>query len=76
MTKDFLSQLIDKTFAKLSCPTPGIGLYNELRSVITTAFEFGKEQESLSERFHSTHTSTHSTGSSPEMTYSGPLCHP
>lgn len=76
MKKDFLSQLIDKTFAKLSCPTPGIGLYNELKKVVLTAFELGKEQDSLEERFISTHHSTVSTGESPEITYSGPMRHP
>jgi hypothetical protein len=76
MKTEFLSQLIDKTFAKLSCPTPGVGLYNELKSVITLAFELGKEQEDIAERYHSTHTATLSTENSPEMSYNGAMIHP
>jgi hypothetical protein len=76
MKKDFLSQLVDKTFAKLACPTPGMGLYNELKKVITLAFELGKGQDDINERFGSTPASTVSTELTPEARLSGPQSHP
>ncbi len=42
MKKEMLSQLIEKTFAKLAAPAPGTGLYSELKNVINQAFELGR----------------------------------
>ncbi len=39
MKKEQLSQLIEKTFAKLACPMPGVGLYSELQNALTLAFK-------------------------------------
>jgi hypothetical protein len=41
MKKELLTQLVEKTFAKLATPTPGTGLYSELKNVINQAFELG-----------------------------------
>ena len=45
MKKELLTQLIEKTFAKLAAPAPGTGLYAELKSVIHQAFELGALQQ-------------------------------
>lgn len=41
MKKELLTQLIEKAFAKLATPTPGTGLYAELKNVVNQAFELG-----------------------------------
>ena len=58
MKKEQLSQLIEKTFAKLACPMPGVGLYSELQKALTLAFELGKEQQLNIETILSQHLST------------------
>ena len=60
MKKEQLSQLIEKTFAKLACPMPGVGLYSELQKALTLAFEMGKEQEMNLESMLSQHLTSES----------------
>lgn len=43
MKKELLTQLIERAFAKLATPTPGTGLYSELKNVVTQAFELGSK---------------------------------
>ncbi len=56
MKKELLTQLIEKAFAKLATPTPGTGLYSELKNVVTQAFELGSHYGPESEDFDSTNS--------------------
>ncbi|MBL7719534.1 MAG: hypothetical protein JNL72_11900 [Flavipsychrobacter sp.] len=54
MNTELLSHLVDQTFAKLSTPAPGTGLYTELKNVISKAFELGKQLGPAEDEINST----------------------
>lgn len=45
MQKDTIKILLEKTFAKLACPSQGHGMYAELEKALFEAYNIGKAQQ-------------------------------
>ncbi len=44
MKEEMLKQLVEKTFANLSCPLQGNGVYAEIQKAVMDAYNLGKKQ--------------------------------